>query len=661
MSAYAALQALKSSSNEPINGTSGDVDEDNEVIGYEQTLSDDNQNYSDYEDKASYDEDDQQENEDLTTSAKPVFASTRETPRQVYRSSFTPSKRNMKIERDSITIGMDVHDDILISGQCSIQVQQGILLINDLHSIHASPKLYDIVAPTSQSLPFLSGTRSDDGGFQQENGTSSVSDEFDPLRFPTVIKISNLFTGLELIGDYHSPFKALFPLQSKAYDNSSSQLFKDFSFDIVLDYSLSASSMLILPSWKGELFSLTHKLDAKPLIYFIIGKKNSGKSTFSKLLLNCLSLNAGSCTYLDLDPGQSEFSNPYTLSITDVHDPFFGINLPTSSNKPNDSRISLYYGFSSPQQQSEQYIRIVKKLFSIYENLQNKSHLIVNTPGWIKGFGKELLMEITELIHPDHLIYLTGTEDDEDDVNNTDLVDKLSYNHFSELPGIYKTSKYSAAQLRMFNKLCYFHQLKDLKYNFHTHILDLPPLKLSYLTGSSFAGSVGVSAVTVLNYDVGFNLAPDDIPIMLEASIVGFYLIENFDSFEPFLYSRSSTYPQILNSSAYCRFNDYGDSMRFMGLGMVHSINVQEKFFNVYLPTNNQNQIKQGLSGSQKLLIVKGEGEIPSCEMLNPELISGYRTSGETQEMPYVSFVDKAKVGGVWRGRRNIMRKNQQR
>lgn len=670
MSAYAALQAERTSYSEPLNNRSSVADEDNEIIGYEQDLSDDNPDNNDdydYNDNASYDEA-QEVNDVMNSPEKPV----REVARQVFRSNFIPSKHNFKIEKDSITIGLNLQDDILISGQCTITVESGALLVNDLHYIPASSKQYNIVAPGSQSLPYLSSIRLNDNDVDPNQQTSEVTDEFDPSKFATILKMSNLFTGLETIGDYHPPFKAIFPIQSKGYDNNSnnyySQLLKDFSFDIVLDYNFNISSMLILPSWKGELFSLTNKLRSDSLIYFIIGKKNSGKSTFSKLLLNSLISNSGTCTYLDLDPGQSEFSNPYTLSITDVHEPYFGINLPTSSNKPNDSRYSLYYGFSSPQQQPKQYVRIVKNLFNKYANRDKKSHLVVNTPGWIKGFGKELLIEITSYINPDHLIYLTSTEDEDTELNdNTDLVDNLSYKHFSELPGIYKTSKYSAAQQRMFNKLCYFHQQKDLKYNFGTHLLDSPPLKLSYVTASSPKDSVGASAVTVLNYDVGFNLVPEDIPVMLEASIVGFYLIENFKTFEPFLYSKKSQYPKILNSSIYCRLNDYGKSIRFMGLGMIHSINVQEKYFNIYLPTNNQSQIKQGLSGTEKLLIVKGEGDIPSCEMLNPLLISDYTNKKrsldeeEPAEIPYVNFGDKAKVGGVWRGRRNIMRKNQQR
>lgn len=52
---------------------------------------------------------------------------------------------------------------------------------------------------------------------------------------------------------------------------------------------------------------------------------------------------------------------------------------------------------------------MIEELFNHYQTkFSQRNHLIINTPGWVKGYGKELLNQITKIINPDKLILLSN-------------------------------------------------------------------------------------------------------------------------------------------------------------------------------------------------------------------------------------------------------------
>lgn len=58
----------------------------------------------------------------------------------------------------------------------------------------------------------------------------------------------------------------------------------------------------------------------------VCGGKGVGKSTFLRYAVNCLLQKYESVRVVDLDPGQSEFSVPSTLSVVKVVEPLLGVN-----------------------------------------------------------------------------------------------------------------------------------------------------------------------------------------------------------------------------------------------------------------------------------------------------------------------------------------------
>lgn len=115
-----------------------------------------------------------------------------------------------------------------------------------------------------------------------------------------------------------------------------------------------------------------------------------------------------------------------------------------------------------------------------------------------------------------------------------------------------------------------------------------------------------------------------------------------------------------------------------MGLCMVHSINTKDEFFNIYLPGHNQHRLTEMITKRDyKMLLVKGDGDIPSPDLLMFDMLLKQQEDlkrlnkkrkknpnvddKDVLKIPYVTFENKNKIGGIWKTRRNVMRRSHQR
>ncbi|KAK6453858.1 uncharacterized protein RJT20DRAFT_63840 [Scheffersomyces xylosifermentans] len=611
---------------------------------------------------------------------------------QIVKSKFIPNNENLVVLKDQIVVGLKVNEYIVISGQCELFIQRGAILINQHHYVFADRhSSYKILAPTSQSLPILSSTQVLDRSKGIEDTMTNENAHLFSNEYKSIIVLKNYYSGLEKIGSYYPPFKRIFHCNTISEDNVLDEyesIFSNYSFEIVLkDKGLSALGLEKI--WSPSITELINEFkDYIPKIIMVIGNKNSGKSTVSKTLLNSL-LQSGhdSVSYLDLDPGQSEYSIPYTLSLTNEKNVVFGLNIPASISDSNDTEdtIQHYFGFSTPIHDPERYTSIIKDLLCQYSKYHKPqgNPLIINTPGWIRGYGKEILIELTEVINPDYLILLSSSLEIEHP-DNMEILRDLQYIDVKIMQGIYQSSKYSAAQLRIFNKLSYFHQtaVHPIRFDFNKHILETSPSRISYETVGSPPGFVGINCITILNFDITSNFEYEDILLMIDSTICGIYLV---DSEIHYAYSElfyKSAYndnlPIYLNSSQSGNIfsSEIASKVKFMGLTMVHSIDRSRNYFNLYLPSANAVRIIELLKQGYKLHLVRGEGEVPSAEILNSRILSKKEQDLKTiatkkrkgehvaNELifpyPYVSFEGKNKIGGVWKIRRNVKRRAHQ-
>ncbi|KAL5722453.1 hypothetical protein ACHQM5_005971 [Ranunculus cassubicifolius] len=176
--------------------------------------------------------------------------------------------------------------------------------------------------------------------------------------------------------------------------------------------------ILIPEQWSEAAFNITNEsITTVPPISFICGPKNSGKTTFSRHLLNTLLQRYDKVAYLDTDVGQPEFTAPGCLSLS-IFD------------KPPDLAVTyirtpercIFFGDISSKRDPETYLKNIFSLYDYYHAqyyMSNESKsgnpgkpmlpLVINTPGWVKGIGYELLVSMLRYISPTHVIQVRIT------------------------------------------------------------------------------------------------------------------------------------------------------------------------------------------------------------------------------------------------------------
>ncbi|KAF9609089.1 hypothetical protein IFM89_013343 [Coptis chinensis] len=155
-------------------------------------------------------------------------------------------------------------------------------------------------------------------------------------------------------------------------------------------------------------------ITSPPPIAVICGPKNSGKTTFSRHLVTTLIPRYDKVAYLDTDVGQPEFTSPGCLSlcVIDKQDPD---DLTILTLK--DPERWLFFGDVSSKRDPKTYL---DSIFSLYDYFRTKYHmskenedqytgkrmlpLVVNTPGWVKGVGFDILVEMLRYISPTHVV-----------------------------------------------------------------------------------------------------------------------------------------------------------------------------------------------------------------------------------------------------------------
>ncbi|EQC36605.1 hypothetical protein SDRG_06047 [Saprolegnia diclina VS20] len=160
------------------------------------------------------------------------------------------------------------------------------------------------------------------------------------------------------------------------------------------------------PSWHAaarrvcESFG-THVAARKVLV---CGAKGVGKSTCTQFLVNQLLSSHRVVAYIDSDVGQPELCAPGVLSLHYITDPLLG----PSYTHLQPAYRSLYFGYSSPKADPQQYIQAIASLLQAYEAKDPTIPLVLNTDGWIKSMGYDLLHSILDCAAPQHVLQVVA-------------------------------------------------------------------------------------------------------------------------------------------------------------------------------------------------------------------------------------------------------------
>ena len=134
-----------------------------------------------------------------------------------------------------------------------------------------------------------------------------------------------------------------------------------------------------------------------------IGGKGVGKSTMLKYISNQLIQNIGPIIWIDLDPGQAEFTLPGCLSCTILRNPILG---PNFTHLDQEVIKQVYLGTVNVSEVMQRYHHAVEYLVNFLKADSNLVSMpwVVNTMGFNRGLGVTLLKKSLKLINPTNLV-----------------------------------------------------------------------------------------------------------------------------------------------------------------------------------------------------------------------------------------------------------------
>lgn len=269
----------------------------------------------------------------------------------------------------------------------------------------------------------------------------------------------------------------------------------------------------------------------------VCGPKGAGKSTFCRMLVNTLLSKMHSLqqndrvtpspdfvAFLDLDPGQPEYSPPGELSLHRIRSCNFGppFSHPTSIGT-NDLVRAHHVGHLSPKDDPRHYYRCAADLFSHYMKIQAEERLcplIMNCSGWIQGSGLQLLDDFIADLALTDVIYMStiGPEEIVETLREATIKADISLHQLTSHTSDMATRP--ASDLRMMQTLSYFHL--DEPEGENLRWISSPLHSQSPLVVHYAGPKQDLSAVMVL----GDEQSPKSLESILNGSIVGIVVVD---------------------------------------------------------------------------------------------------------------------------------------
>ncbi|TVU21473.1 hypothetical protein EJB05_31109, partial [Eragrostis curvula] len=156
----------------------------------------------------------------------------------------------------------------------------------------------------------------------------------------------------------------------------------------------SRTEPVIPPDWASAISLVTS--ESTPPVVVVCGPKNSGKY--------------GKVGYLDTDVGQPEFAPPGCISFHVVDEALTDLLNPTL----REPERFCFFGDISSKRDPEAYLNCLYHLYGYFvekyrSGVNEMLPLIVNTPGWVKGAGFDMLVEMLRYICPTIVVQIRIT------------------------------------------------------------------------------------------------------------------------------------------------------------------------------------------------------------------------------------------------------------
>jgi polynucleotide 5'-hydroxyl-kinase GRC3/NOL9 len=207
----------------------------------------------------------------------------------------------------------------------------------------------------------------------------------------------------------------------------------------------------------------------------IVGSKNTGKSSVARYISNRIVSKYRKLCYMECDVGQPEFTPAGIISLHIIDRPLLG---PPFTHQMIPFH-GIFFGATSPKDDPDAYLGGLIELIKIYRNELSDLPLVVNTCGWVKGVGLELLDSFLSRLLPTDIIHMTNG-------GTSYILDMIQQKNIDaiELRGVSEVElnklKLNAADSRALGVISYFSQSAPDIWDFLTPISAKPPYFVSF-------------------------------------------------------------------------------------------------------------------------------------------------------------------------------------
>jgi polynucleotide 5'-hydroxyl-kinase GRC3/NOL9 len=375
-----------------------------------------------------------------------------------------------------------------------------------------------------------------------------------------------------------------------------------------------------------------------------IGAKASGKSTFNRVLCNHFHswTSIKECQFLDIDPGQPEFSPSGHVSLVEVSGYILGPPLAHSASEQSPRYKTLRshtIAATSFKDDPEHYRACV---LDLARYLDDRYPVIVNACGWVTGIGANMIRDLVENLNISDVVLMEPLDHN--------LVQSLhpqnakwSIHKISRRPP--KPSARTSAEQRAMQTMAYFHS-RQMDVNGSLRWSGKSINKIRSWIVSYDEPNAGILAA--MSY--GQQPDPEFLAEVLDGSFVTINLVEGEE--ENKLREVIDATPEGL---PFVKPDDQGISRTLdpahsqcVGLGLIRAIDAANKQIHLVTPLQER-QIAEIME--KTVVLVRGSFDPPEWAYLEELYKSdSLSTNSSNLERPWVSRKGLVGVeGAVWR------------
>ncbi|GAA5973063.1 hypothetical protein JCM11641_000394 [Rhodosporidiobolus odoratus] len=575
----------------------------------------------------------------------------------------------------------------------------------------SSPLFQPFFCPASHPLPLISALARSSSSDDDEDASSPFitllnGETMDLSRFEAAVLIIDLESGIEGVERPLSigGMGAAVGMWPRVAGKAAGGLEGGKTWRLITAPVPSLTSLRPLAHWEAALAAalpsaVTSGASRDPgrFVALVEGPKRVGKSTVARMAVNALLDRYEAVAYLDTDLGQPELTPPGFVSLHVLRRPLTGpsfthLALPLSSH---------FLGTLSPASDPAGYLAAIEALLELYSleveypmvdepapaarrrrgrfaaqqageeaqgtksKVRERVPLVVNTQGWVKGMGADLLTKLKAAASPTAVFSFAASHDDAPIDPYAAAGQEPPY-HLLVLPPAPPASplesKYSAADYRTMSLVSYFHTLYATAgsdptlpsgWDFTHSLVATSPYPLSWRADDNHLHSVHLVAPGIANGEIRY----EHILHAVNGAVVALCTAPSGGEDRP---TRPFPYDPSLPSPPPPR------TSRALGLALIHSITPSTSTLNLLTPLP-----PTLLASSTPLILVSGALELPVALMLDYSAgVSGavreVGVGGVEWASGGVPFLVKGEegnatvgVGGKRRVRRNLMRRGQ--